>query len=168
MRIETPRLVISSVRPGCDADEFLAIFNSNPDYLEASDGKRTYERSDVEIYLYAETNREDGRCLQIRLGQGNTLVGTAALLVPHTDGYPWIGLLIIDADYQKDGLGREAARALETALAEEGWKEVRLGVLKRNERALPFWKNCGYGVVEERDSSTGPCWVMAKTLGPVS
>lgn len=165
MRIESPRLVISSVRADGDPDEFLPIFNSNPDYLEASDGKRSYERGDAEMYLYAETSRENGRCLQIRLRRDHTLVGTAALLVPHADGYPWIGLLLITAERQGEGLGREAAQALEGALAEEGWEELRLGVLKRNERALPFWENRGYRVINEKDSSAGwPCWVMAKGL----
>jgi len=165
MRIETARLVISSVRSESDPDEFLAIFNSNPDYLEASDGKRTYMRADVEMYLYAETSRENGRCLEIRLRRDDTLIGTAALLVPHTDGFPWIGLLIITSDHQSEGLGREAAEALEVALAGEGWKEVRLGVLKSNEHALLFWESSGYGIIDERDSSSGsPCWVMAKPL----
>jgi len=165
MEIETPRLLISSVRPESAPDEFLAIFNSNPDYLESSDGKRAYRRADAETYLYAETSRENGHCLEIRLREDGALVGTAALLVPHTDGCPWIGLLILRADCQGEGLGREAAAALEAALAKEGWKEVRLGVLKSNERALPFWKNRGYRIIDQKSSSAGsPCWVMAKAL----
>jgi ribosomal protein S18 acetylase RimI-like enzyme len=80
--------------------------------------------------------------LAIRLRDGGTLIGTAALLVPHPPaGCPWVGLLIIHRDWQSQGLGREAALAIEEALAEEGWSEVRLSVLKTNADALPFWES---------------------------
>jgi RimJ/RimL family protein N-acetyltransferase len=169
MRIETARLLIDPVQSDSDPDEFLAIFNSNPGYLEASEGKRRYERADAEMYLYAETSRENGRCVEIRLRPDRTLIGTAALLVPNSDGFPWIGLLIVSAERQGEGLGREASHALEAALAIEGWVSVRLGVLKSNERALPFWENSGYQIIDERDNSAGsPCWVLAKALGTTS
>lgn len=163
--IETPRLVIASVQPDDAPDEFLDVFNSNPGYLEASDGKCAYERGDVEAYLYAETSRDNGHCLGIRQRRDGTLIGTAALLVPHSDGCPWIGLLIIRSADQGRGLGREAALSIEAALADEGWHEVRLGVLKSNERVLPFWENVGYAVIDEKESSGGShCWVLAKEL----
>src|SRR5919198_1285595 len=123
MRFETSRLVITTVSVADDPKEFLAVFNSNPDYLERSEAKYAYDRGDVEMYLYAESSREDGRCLAIRRRQDSVLVGTAALLVPHPAGCAWIGLLIIRGDEHGQGLGREAALAIEAALAREGWPE---------------------------------------------
>jgi hypothetical protein len=98
--------------------------------------------------------------LAIRLRDGGTLIGTAALLVPHPPaGCPWVGLLIIHCDWQSRG----SALAIEEALAEEGWSEVRLSVLKTNADALPFWDRLGYRIIDERDDTTGrPCWVLAK------
>lgn len=166
MQIGTPRLRIVSVGQEDDPEEFLAVFNTNPDYLEASEGKRTYDRGNVEQYLYTESSRENGRCLAIRRSPDGSLVGTAALLVPHPGGCPWIGLLIIRGDEQAQGLGREAALAIEDALAKEGWHEVRLGVLKNTERAFSFWTSVGYTVVEETGDAAGrPCWVLSKQLG---
>ncbi len=155
MRIETPRLVISSVSPDDEPDHFLRVFNSNPDYLRASEAKVAYDRGDVDRYLYTETSRENGRCLAIRRREEGVLVGTAALLVPHSAGCPWIGLLIIDGTTQGQGLGREAALAIENALAREGWSEMRLGVLVNNDRALSFWANGGYAVIEETNGRRG-------------
>ena len=160
MALETERLLIGLVGLGDDPDEFMPIFNSNPDYLEASDGKRVFDRGDIEGYLYAESSRENGRCLTIRLRETGALVGTVGLLVPHPGGYPWIGLLILDSEYQRRGLGRETAAAIEDDLRREGWNELRLGVLMSNDRALSFWDAVGFSVVETRNDVGGrPCWV---------
>lgn len=165
MALETERLLIGSVGQDDDPDEFVPIFNSNPDYLEASDGKRVFDRVDIERYLYAESSRENGRCLAIRLRETGVLVGAIALLVPHPGGYPWIGLLILDSAYQRRGLGRETAAAIENELRREGWNELRLGVLMSNERAFPFWDAVGFSVVETRNDTGGrPCWVLKKNL----
>jgi ribosomal protein S18 acetylase RimI-like enzyme len=93
------------------------------------------------------------------------VVGTAALLVPHPDGHPWLGLLILEAARQGQGLGSEAALGIESALGGEGWSELRLGVLESNAHVLPFWQRLGYRIVDERNDSAGrPCRVLAKPL----
>jgi GNAT superfamily N-acetyltransferase len=165
VRIETARLLIESVGPGDDPDDFLTVFNSNAGYLDASEGKRAYERGDVDRYLYTESSRENGRCLAVRRRQDGAVVGTAALLVPHPAGCSWIGLLIVRGDEQGHGLGREAALAIEAALAREGWSEMRLGVLKNTERARSFWETGGYAVIDEtKDAAGRPCWVLSKRI----
>jgi RimJ/RimL family protein N-acetyltransferase len=122
-------------------------------------------RTHVEMYLYSESRRENGRCLAIRLRSDSSLVGTAALLVPHPVGCPWIGLLMVHGSHQGRGLGGEVARGIEIALRQEGWMETRLSVLKNNERALPFWQHLGYRIIEEKDDTAGrPCWVLAKRI----
>ena len=76
-------------------------------------------------------------------------------------------LLIIQAEHQGQGIGREAARAIEDSLEREGWREIQLSVLESNERALPFWQHIGYDLIDERADTTGrPCWVLAKRLKP--
>jgi RimJ/RimL family protein N-acetyltransferase len=161
--IETARLAITPFGTEDVIDELLEVFNSNPDYLETSDGKRAYDRADVESYLSGNVGR--GRCLAIRLRADGSLVGTAGLIVPHSEGCPWIALLIVHGDHQGDGIGREAVHALEAAFAEDGWQEVRLAVLAGNERTLPFWRQVGYEVVDERRTRRGdPCWMLAKAL----
>ena len=151
---------------GDDPDEFVPIFNSNPDYLEASDGKHVFDRGDVERYLYAESSRENGRCLAIRFRETGALVGTAALLIPHPSGYPWIGLLILDSDHQRRGLGRETAAAIEDDLHGQGWNELRLSVL-----IGPMNELCRFGVQSdsawlrlETNTRGRPCWVLKKSL----
>jgi GNAT superfamily N-acetyltransferase len=164
MRIETQRLSIEPAGRG-DVDELLAVFNSNADYLESSEGRRAYDRDDVELYLETETARENGRCLAIRHRDDGRLAGTATLLVPHSAGCPWIGLLIVHGDAQGQGIGREAVLAIEDALAGERWAEVRLGVLESTEGALAFWTSLGYAEIERASDAAGrPCTVLSKRI----
>ena len=165
MHLETPRLLLAPPHPVADIAELWAVFNSNPDFLMASEGTRWYLQSDVQNYVQIETRRKHGRCLVVRLRDDGQIVGTAALQVPHPSGTPWIGLLIVHGSHQGRGYGREAALALEDALRREGWAEVRLSVLQANPRALKFWRRTGYDVVEEKmDALSRPCWVLGKQL----
>jgi RimJ/RimL family protein N-acetyltransferase len=171
VRLQTRRLILEPVRETAQPQEFLPVFNSNPDFIEASEqfiGKRSYDLAEVEMYLWQESVRENSRCLAIRLRETGALVGTAALVAPHPDGpYPWIGLLLIDATRQGQGLGTEAATAIEQALAEAGWTEIRLSVMQANPDARRFWERLGYAVYEERpDDNTRPCWLMRKVTVP--
>lgn len=169
MGIRTERLSIDPVTEE-GPEDLLPIFNSNPAFLRASDrpaGRSAYDLGDVQRYLYEETTRADSTCLAIRLREGGTLVGTACYVAPYPGaGYPWIGLLILDAAWQGLGLGREAAEGLEAALAGQGWPEVRLSVVKVNPRARSFWERCGYAVIEETDDRDGrSAWILRKALG---
>jgi RimJ/RimL family protein N-acetyltransferase len=169
MRLETSRLSLEQVDETTQPEDFLRVFNSHPDFIEASErftGKRAYDLSDVKRYLWQETVRENSRCLAIRLLETGELIGTAAWVAPHPDKpHPWIGLLLIDAAQQGQGFGAEAAAAIETQLAKEGWLEVRLSVMQTNVRARQFWERLGYSVYDERpDDNQRPCWLMRKAL----
>ena len=171
MHLQTRRLILEPVGETAQPQEFLPVFNSNPDFIEASEqfsGKRSYDLAEVEMYLWQESVRDNSRCLAIRLRETGALVGTAALVAPHPDGpYPWIGLLLIDGTRQRQGLGTEAATAVEQALAEEGWTEIRLSVMRANPDARRFWERLGYAVYGERpDNDKRPCWLMRKLLVP--
>jgi len=151
--------------------EFLSVFNTNPDFIEAAygfTGKRSYELWDVERFLVQETLRENSHCLAIRLRETGQVVGMVAFVAPHPEvPSPWIGLLIISADCQSQGLGSEAATALEEYLRGKGWADVRLAVLQGLPKARQFWERLGYAVYEEwQDERKRPCWLMRKALMP--
>jgi RimJ/RimL family protein N-acetyltransferase len=171
MRLQTSRLVLEDVGERPNPGEFLCIFNSNPDFIEAAyqftgKQKRSYELWEVDRFLLQETIRENSHCLAIRLRETGKLVGTAALVSPHPEvPSPWIGLLIIDGEQQGHGLGTEAARALEEHLTAEGWTDIRLTVLQALPEARCFWERLGYVVYEEhQDEKKRLCWQMRKTL----
>lgn len=110
---------------------------------------RGFDLADAERYLAVEAGRANGHCLALVERATGSVMGSASLVVPNpADGVPWIGLLIIRADRQNRGLGREAAVALERTLARDGWPEVRLAVLAANPRARRFWERLGYRQID--------------------
>jgi RimJ/RimL family protein N-acetyltransferase len=108
-----------------------------------------YDVAEAQRYLETEGGRTNGQALVLVERDSGAVIGSAALLVPNpADGIPWIGLLILRADRQGRGLGREAATAIERRLARDGWAEVRLAVLATNPRARRFWERLGYRQVD--------------------
>jgi GNAT superfamily N-acetyltransferase len=68
-----------------------------------------------------------------------------------------IGLLLLAEPWQGRGLGRAFAARVEEAIA--AWPEVgtiRLGVVAGHDRALRFWRRCGYRETGEVKPATPP------------
>src|SRR5438445_6622994 len=112
MKLETANLVVSVPSRGeLDPREVLEIFNSNPDFIDDSDGgrgKRAYTLGEVEAWPeFQGPAREHQRFLVLRLREDGRLIGLGDVLAPHPRGsYAAIGLLIIHKDWQGRGLGR--------------------------------------------------------------
>jgi RimJ/RimL family protein N-acetyltransferase len=173
MRLQTDRLLLENVGGRPNPEEFLRVFNTNPDFIEAAYQftgkiKRSYSLPEIERFLVQETIRENSHCLAIRVRETGELVGTAAFVAPHQEvPFPWIGLLIVDGQRQGLGLGTEAALALEEHLLENGWTEIHLTVLQALPKARRFWERLGYVVYAERqDELQRLCWLMRKALSP--
>lgn len=169
MQLQTARLTLALVDETARPEEFLPLFNSNPDLVEATElftGKRAFDLSDVEMYLWQAMARDNSQCLAIKLSETGELVGTAVLLTPHPDeAFPWIGLLLISSELQGKGLGTEAVTAIEKHLVKQRWQEVRLNILQAIPRVRHFWERLGYTVLGERlDSNGRPCWILSKRL----
>ncbi|MFF7281371.1 GNAT family N-acetyltransferase [Streptomyces griseorubiginosus] len=108
--------------------------------------------------------------VEVLLGRSaGRLVGVVITLARHPDPAdpdPWIGLLMVDADRQRQGHGRELARLVEDRFRAGSRQAVRLAVLDGNDRALAFWTALGYEVIDHRsDRLRGrPCSVLRKVL----
>jgi GNAT superfamily N-acetyltransferase len=98
---------------------------------------------------------------------GEPLAGVVALLDTHpVDGFPWIGLLMVDARRQGRGLGRDVAEEVHERLRRAGRPGVRLAVLVNNPAALAFWSRLDYTEIDRRpDLQAGrDCVVMHRDL----
>ncbi|MEU5959150.1 GNAT family N-acetyltransferase [Streptomyces sp. NPDC047525] len=97
------------------------------------------------------------------------VVGVGITLDRHPDPAdpdPWIGLLMVDADQQRRGYGRELAGLIEERFRQDGRTGVRLAVLDGNEAGLAFWGSLGYEVIGHRRdlAADRPCSVLRKPL----
>lgn len=97
------------------------------------------------------------------------LVGGVITLARHPDPAdpdPWIGLLLVRADAQRQGYGRQLVALVEERFRRAGRTAVRLAVLDNNPGALAFWTSLGYEVIDRRnDRQLGrPCAVLRKQL----
>lgn len=57
-----------------------------------------------------------------------------------------IGLLLIAEPFQRRGIGTDAYGAIEDCIRSwgDGCAQVRIGVVRTNERVLPFWSRLGF------------------------
>ncbi|MER6787602.1 bifunctional GNAT family N-acetyltransferase/NUDIX hydrolase [Streptomyces sp. NPDC000658] len=97
------------------------------------------------------------------------LVGIVVTLARHPDPAdpdPWIGLLMVDAAVQRQGVGRRLVERVEERLRTAGHDAVRLAVLDANPHGLAFWTALGYEVIGHRPDRQldRPCSVLRKPL----
>lgn len=95
------------------------------------------------------------------------VIGWADVLDEHPrDLVPWIGLLEVHQQAQRQGYGREAVTALLEWARGRGATALRLGVDDGNASGLAFWQALGFRVVDERErvGPAGPLRVSIMEL----
>jgi RimJ/RimL family protein N-acetyltransferase len=165
----TARLELHRASEHTDSAALLEVFNSNPQWIAATNdfaGQTSCDRSDVEMFLWQATMRENGACLEARVAGQKGLVGVVAWITLHPrDRCPWIGCIVLHADHQRRGLGSEVLRAVEQLLAAAGWERVLASPPLAQPSAQAFLQSVGYTPIEERlDQDKRRCMVMEKSL----
>ena len=160
LELETPRLRIRDAEAE-DLPALLPVYLSNPAFVrmnEGSQGEAGYY--DLEMFQrdwWINRMMPGGHVLGLYLKATGAPVGQANFLEENPeDGMPWLGLLMIAAPHQRQGLGREAWDGLAAHFrATYGWPALRLGVLKPNTAALAFWQALGFTQVAEKGEGEG-------------
>ncbi|WP_347564322.1 GNAT family N-acetyltransferase [Bacillus sp. MM2020_4] len=117
----------------------VEIINSNPEYNQLENGKERRNLREVEDDLL------NGRTKSLFIKLDDTYIGIIDyLLLNEKDQCPWLGLLMIHADYQGFGFGRQAYLIFEKEMVEKGLRVLRIGVLKENHTAQRFWHSVGF------------------------
>jgi GNAT superfamily N-acetyltransferase len=148
--------------------EVVDLYASNPEYCRAA-GEYDPEnvRADrVEADLREEAGTDGCDVLLARDAQGQ-LVGLLCLLDRHpTDGYPWIGLLLVHGSLHRKGIGRLMVDLVEDQFRSKHRNGIRLAVLENNPSALTFWSSLSWQEIDRRaDKRHGrACIVMHKPL----
>lgn len=56
----------------------------------------------------------------------------------------WVGLMLVDPRRRRDGLGTAFSAAFERWAADQGCRQVALGVVSANAGGLSFWRRLGF------------------------
>jgi RimJ/RimL family protein N-acetyltransferase len=147
------RLVATPAEDG-DLDALLAVRLSNPERLLRTEGLAgqpgRYDRGLVERDLLMAAFDPERELLALRLrgaGASGPVIGLVDLLVTNlSDQHPWLGAVEIAAGRQRNGYGREAARAAIAYLAgrNAGGAPVRAVIDSDDVVALAFAGSCGF------------------------
>jgi len=93
---------------------------------------------------------EDKALIGIYTSQGS-LIGVLDAVRDHPKrGDWWLGLLLIDPLCRRKGLGEDIYSAFEKWIVGSGGKDIYLGVVETNKRALKFWQKIGFEIIDKR------------------
>ena len=153
VEMESERLRIHEAEPE-DLPGLLPVYLSNPEFVAMNEGSRGeqgyYDLAMFQRDWQIQRMLPGGHVLGIYLKQTGEAVGQANYLEENPDdGMPWLGLLMIAREHQRQGFGTEAFQRLAAFFRETyGWPVLRLGVLKQNAPASAFWEHSGFRRVE--------------------
>lgn len=83
--------------------------------------------------------------------QGEHLLAVMDLILGYPDAETaYIGLFMVDAPRQGQGLGSAIIRDCAAQLRAAGYRSIRLGVDKGNPQSLAFWRKNGFETIAEK------------------
>ncbi|MEV2192589.1 GNAT family N-acetyltransferase [Streptomyces phaeochromogenes] len=170
MIIEPLALTPDHDLPGPLLTELTALYASNHEFYALSGDfpdPHDIRPEQVAAALADDLANPD---VDVLLARGAGQLTAVAITLAHhpdpTDPDPWIGLLLVTAEEQGKGYGRQLATHIEDRFREAGRDAVRLAALDNNPAALAFWTAIGYQTIGHRkDRQLGrPCAVLRKIL----
>lgn len=154
-----------------DLQGVLGVYVSNPDYLRLTEGSAGEPgRYDIGMLQrdVAVAQATPGRHLQGVYTRDGEPVGVLDWLEENpADGNPWIGLLIVHARRQREGIAAEVLELLCSRLRALGASSVRAAVIARNEAGLAFARFASFEPVSatlRRMASEEEVVVMERSL----
>ncbi len=150
--LRTNRLVLREAE-AADLEDMHRVFASDPKLVEirpdiAAEGG--YDLASVRRYWEVALLDPVRHVLVIERHATGEVIGVLDFVTESpTDGFAWIGLLLIHGDHQRRGLGAEALGAVTEHLAEAGHTAVRMAVMEGNEVGLEFALRMGFAELAE-------------------
>ena len=136
------------------ADELellLDVYASNPQYLQLTEGSAGepghYDLGMLERDVAMAQMTPGRHIASIHLKEIDDLVGVLDWMEENPfDGMPWIGLVMIHADWQRQGLASEAIAAL-AEVCSRGSSALRAAVIARNNAGRALADRLGFAAV---------------------
>ncbi len=155
------RLEIREAGPD-DRAALQAVLDGAPEFHERTEGAPAGPRAAAHLLDEVELDPMR-RVWLLSLKRGGAPAGLLDVWLDQPEpGTAHVGLLLLREPLQAQGLGAEAAAALERALAEAGYRHLRLSVGDENPGAAAFWERVGYEAIGRLD---GGVTLFEKRLG---
>ena len=124
--------------------QLLGVFHSNPRYLEWTEGGE-YDLEKLRADWESARDGEGRYMLALREHETGEPVGVIEFMdLNPMDGHPWIGLIMVAAERQREGLAAEAMQAV-CAHVNLNWASpMRLGVIDENEAGIGLANSLGF------------------------
>jgi len=132
--------------------EVWGVYESNHKFFVATSGSE----ATVERGLKDLENIPPNFDIEKRISWGFFEDGKPMAFLAALDGFPdvncfYIGLLLVNQNLQKKGVGSKIIKALVEAAKVNGYTSLQLGVLGINKTAVEFWEKQGFEVIGSTD-----------------
>jgi RimJ/RimL family protein N-acetyltransferase len=152
--LRTARLTLEPVSEQ-DLGDVLQLFLGNPTYLEWTEGG-DYDLEKLQRDWQVAHVTPGREMLALREREAGALVGIVEYLEHNDqDGHPWIGLILVDGERQREGFGREALEAVIERLDAAWASPVRLGVIAQNVPGMRLAMSLGFSPYDEAEQRMG-------------
>jgi RimJ/RimL family protein N-acetyltransferase len=137
-----------------DEESLQAVLERCGDYFGLVTGQPPSSSAARELLqqLPEGKGREDKQVVGL-YGVGDRLVGVLDAVRDYPAPHEWwLGLMLLEPQERNQGRGAEWYRAFESWVAEQGARQIRLGVVEQNGKGLRFWQRLGFESLEKRPS----------------
>jgi RimJ/RimL family protein N-acetyltransferase len=120
------------------------VFHGNPQYLEWTEGSG-YDLETLRADWETARSTEGRNMLALRDRETGELAGVIEYLdVNPNDGHPWIGLIMVAAERQREGLAAEAMQAVCSHVNLNWASPMRLAVIDENHAGVGLAISLGF------------------------
>ncbi len=132
-----------------NVSKYENIFYSNKEYYMITDGHAASKQDVIEVIEYGNDFPDD-MCFSVGFSKGDEAIAFLSFF----EGYPqknilYIGLFLIDSDYQRKSYGTKIIQALIDEAFELKYDYIKLSVQENNVSGYPFWRKFGFKIVDK-------------------
>ncbi|CDQ39933.1 GNAT family N-acetyltransferase [Virgibacillus salexigens] len=124
------------------------IFNSNMEYNLIAFSKKQLKTKDI-LDQYSESKKLKTERYLVKKDGIYIGILEYGMVSPRTRK-PWLSLLIIDKQYHREGLAKEAYNTFENQMKDRQIDRIQIAVHAVNKKAFVFWTKLGFKTYDQR------------------
>nr|WP_300090370.1 GNAT family N-acetyltransferase [Sedimentibacter sp.] len=142
---------IKTINKNDNINQVYGLCKRCSDYYLLHDGTYpNYEDAEEIFTSLPPNNTYEDKFVAGIFSPENELAGLMEVVRNYPEPDSWIiGLMFIDPDERKNGLGRMSHDAVKNLAINSGAKMFRLGAVEENTNGVMFWSSLGYKKVKE-------------------